>query len=78
MGKTCKHQADWESTSVVSRDEDFCSVGLVCLHVVGPDGEHGSQFELPGDRETIRGRATAAALHQVRRIVTESAQTRSS
>jgi len=32
MGKTCKHQADWESTSVVSRDEDFCSVGLVCLH----------------------------------------------
>ena len=52
-------------------------VGLVCLHVVAPDGEHGSQFELPGDRETIRGRATAAALHQVRRIVTEPAQTRS-
>ena len=52
-------------------------VGLVCLHVVGPDGEHGSQFELPGDRDTIRGRATAAALHQVRRIVAEPAQTRS-
>ena len=52
-------------------------VGLVCLHVVAPGGEHGSQFELPGDRETIRGRATAAALHQVRRIVTEPAQTRS-
>jgi len=46
--------------------------------VVGPDGEHGSNFLLPGDRLTIRGRATAAALHQVRRIVTESAQTRSS
>jgi nicotinamide-nucleotide amidase len=53
-------------------------VGLVCLHVVGPEGEHGAQFELPGDRDTIRGRATAAALHQVRRIVTEPAQTRSS
>jgi nicotinamide-nucleotide amidase len=53
-------------------------VGLVCLHAVGPEGEHGVQFELPGDRETIRGRATAAALHLVRRIVTEPAQTRSS
>jgi nicotinamide-nucleotide amidase len=52
-------------------------VGLVCLHVVSPDGEHGSQFELPGDRDTIRGRAAAAALHQVRRIVTKPAQTRS-
>ncbi len=52
-------------------------VGLVCLHAVGPEGEHGVQFELPGDRETIRGRATAAALHLVRRIVTEPAQTRS-
>jgi competence/damage-inducible protein CinA-like protein len=52
-------------------------VGLVCLHVVGPEGEHASQLGLPGDRETIRGRAAAAALHQVRRIVTEPAQTRS-
>ncbi len=40
-------------------------VGLVCLHVVGPEGEHASQLGLPGDRETIRGRAAAAALHQV-------------
>jgi nicotinamide-nucleotide amidase len=53
-------------------------VGLVCLHVVGPGGEHASQLGLPGDRETIRGRATAAALHQVRRIVANAAQTRSS
>jgi nicotinamide-nucleotide amidase len=52
------------------------TVGLVCLHVVGPEGEPGA-VRLPGDRDTIRGRATAAALHQVRRIVTEPAQTRS-
>ena len=52
-------------------------VGLIYLHVISPDGEHGSRIDLPGDRETIRGRATAIALHQVRRIVTEPAQTRS-
>jgi nicotinamide-nucleotide amidase len=52
-------------------------VGLVFIHAVGPDGERGVEFDLPGDRETIRGRATVAALHLVRRIVTEPAQTRS-
>jgi hypothetical protein len=32
MSKKCKHEANWRSTSVVSRDDEFCSVGLVCLH----------------------------------------------
>src|SRR5262249_12872756 len=41
-------------------------VGLVFVHAVGPDGEKAVHTELPGDREMIRGRATAAALHLVR------------
>jgi len=44
-------------------------VGLVLLHVVGPDGEKARRIELPGDRETVRGRATAAALHLVRKLM---------
>ena len=49
-------------------------VGLVFLHASGPMGERHLRFDFPGDRETIRGRATVAALHLVRRLVTESAQ----
>ncbi len=44
-------------------------VGLVFAHVAGPDGERAVRTELPGDREMIRGRATAAALHLVRRLL---------
>ena len=44
-------------------------VGLVFVHVVGPDGEEARRTELPGDREMIRGRATAAGLHLVRRLL---------
>jgi len=44
-------------------------VGLVLLHVVGPDGEKARRIELPGDRETVRDRATAAALHLVRKLM---------
>ncbi|MGI8478370.1 MAG: CinA family nicotinamide mononucleotide deamidase-related protein [Gaiellaceae bacterium] len=44
-------------------------VGLVLLHAVGPDGEKARRIELPGDREMIRGRATAAALHLVRKLL---------
>jgi nicotinamide-nucleotide amidase len=47
-------------------------VGLVHLHAAGPMGERELRLDLPGDRETIRGRATVAALHLVRRLVTES------
>jgi nicotinamide-nucleotide amidase len=47
-------------------------VGLVHLHVAGPEGGRDQRLDLPGDRETIRTRATVAALHLVRRFVTES------
>jgi len=44
-------------------------VGLVFAHAVGPEGEDAVRTELPGDREMIRGRATAASLHLVRRLL---------
>jgi nicotinamide-nucleotide amidase len=44
-------------------------VGLVFAHAIGPDGERSVRTELPGDREMIRGRATAASLHLVRRLL---------
>jgi nicotinamide-nucleotide amidase len=44
-------------------------VGLVFVHAAGPDGEEARRTELPGDREMIRGRATAASLHLVRRLL---------
>ena len=45
-------------------------VGLVFLHAVGPDGELAQQFELPRDRDWIRSRASVAALHLLRRLLT--------
>lgn len=47
-------------------------VGLVYLHATGPMGERTLRLDLPGDRATIRLRATVAALHMIRRLVTES------
>ena len=47
-------------------------VGLVFLHVAGPDGEEARRIDLPGDREMIRGRATTAALHLLRRHLTRN------
>jgi competence/damage-inducible protein CinA-like protein len=44
-------------------------VGLVFAHAAGPDGEKTVRTELPGDRQMIRGRATAASLHLVRRLL---------
>ena len=44
-------------------------VGLVFVHAAGPDGEEDSRTEVPGDRELVRGRATAAALHLLRRLL---------
>ncbi len=44
-------------------------VGLVFVHAIGPAGEETVRTELPGDREMIRGRATAASLHLVRRLL---------
>jgi nicotinamide-nucleotide amidase len=42
-------------------------VGLVFLAVDGPDGGHVARVQLSGDRETVRARATALALHMLRR-----------
>ena len=46
-------------------------VGLVYLHVEGPDGGRGREFSFPGDRASIRARSTVGALHLVRRHLTE-------
>ena len=47
-------------------------VGLVHFHVSTPDGGEARSFSLPGDRATIRSRATVSALHLVRRVLTRS------
>jgi nicotinamide-nucleotide amidase len=47
-------------------------VGLVYLHAQGPSEDLGRELNLPGDREAIRGRATAAALHLVRALLAQS------
>ena len=50
-------------------------VGLVYVHAVGPGGaRHAAELNFPGDRETIRSRATVATLHLVRKLVTELVQ----
>jgi nicotinamide-nucleotide amidase len=47
-------------------------VGLVYLHAEAPDGSSARELNLPGDRAAVRGRATAAALHLVRTLLTRS------
>ena len=47
-------------------------VGLVHFHVSAPDGEVGRELSLPGDRDTIRARATVASLHLARGVLTRS------
>jgi nicotinamide-nucleotide amidase len=47
-------------------------VGLVHLHVVGPDGGRGVELNLPGGRDAVRGRATAAALHSLLRLLAQN------
>jgi nicotinamide-nucleotide amidase len=45
-------------------------VGLVYVHAAGPGGaERTGGLDFPGDRATIRTRATVAALHVVRKLV---------
>jgi len=44
-------------------------VGLVYLHASAPGGELWAEFSVPADRETIRVRATVAALHLLRRLL---------
>ena len=47
-------------------------VGLVYVHAEGPDGARSADFVLPGDRDSIRRRATVTALHLVRRLLARS------
>lgn len=47
-------------------------VGLVFLHAAAPDGERTLEFSFPGDRQAIRARTAVAALHLVRRLLTQS------
>jgi competence/damage-inducible protein CinA-like protein len=44
-------------------------VGLVFVHASGAGAEKSVRTELPGDRDMIRGRATAASLHLLRRLL---------
>jgi nicotinamide-nucleotide amidase len=47
-------------------------VGLVFLHTSSPFGERASELHLHGGREQIRRRAATAALHLVRRALTQN------
>ena len=47
-------------------------VGLVFLHVEGPDGSRSADFVFPGDRDSIRRRAAVTALHQLRRLLEQT------
>ena len=47
-------------------------VGLVYFHAAGPDGELAGDFSVPSDRDTVRVRATVAALHLLRRLLAQS------
>jgi nicotinamide-nucleotide amidase len=44
-------------------------VGLVYLCAASPDATLEAELRLPGDRDTVRGRATVAALHLVHRLL---------
>ena len=46
-------------------------VGLVYLHASGRGAELARELNLPGDREAVRRRATAAALHLLRELLTQ-------
>ncbi|HUK95277.1 MAG TPA: CinA family nicotinamide mononucleotide deamidase-related protein [Gaiellaceae bacterium] len=47
-------------------------VGLVHLHAQVPDGDRGVELNLPGGRDAVRGRATAAALHLLLRLLAQN------
>ena len=48
-------------------------VGLVYLAVDSAAGASVQRFQLPGDREAVRARATALALHALRRVLAQGA-----
>lgn len=47
-------------------------VGLVFIHVESPGASHGVELRLPGDRDAVRRRAAASALHLLRRLLTQN------
>jgi nicotinamide-nucleotide amidase len=47
-------------------------VGLVYITVQAPHGESVKRFQLAGDREAVRTRATALALHMLRQLLARS------
>jgi nicotinamide-nucleotide amidase len=47
-------------------------VGLVHLHVESPEAEASHRVVIPGDREAVRARATALALHMLRRLLAQT------
>jgi nicotinamide-nucleotide amidase len=47
-------------------------VGLVFIHAETPDASHGLELRLPGNREAVRRRAAASALHLIRRLLTQT------
>jgi PncC family amidohydrolase len=51
-------------------------VGLVYVYAECPDGHSAWSGRLPGDREAVRNRATALALHVVRQLLTRSGDER--
>jgi nicotinamide-nucleotide amidase len=50
-------------------------VGLVHIHAAGPGRAFARELHLPGDREAIRRRATAAALHLLRKLLAQGRHT---
>jgi nicotinamide-nucleotide amidase len=50
-------------------------VGLVHLHAETPEESRGVEFSFPSDRETVRARATVAALHLTRRLLSRERDT---
>jgi nicotinamide-nucleotide amidase len=51
-------------------------VGLVHVHAETPEASHGIEFTYGQDRESIRRRATVAALHLLRRLLTQKGDER--
>jgi PncC family amidohydrolase len=47
-------------------------VGLVYLHVETPEASRGTDFSYGSDRDSIRRRATVAALHLLRRVLAQN------
>jgi nicotinamide-nucleotide amidase len=46
-------------------------VGLVYIHAEAPPGDTSLRVILPGDREAVRARATALALHMLRSLLAQ-------